>query len=424
MKHPPCRALCVAAGLLAATPLPAALSPEEKKIADWLAGQQEEMIALLERAVKIDSPSENVAGVRAMHALFAGELQSLGFAPRWVALAPSSGRAGHLFADHQGTRGKRVLMIGHLDTVLPGGRFVREGDRARGSGVSDMKGGDVVLIYAIKALHAIGALAGAQIVVAMTGDEESLGRPIEDSRRPLIEAGKACDVALSFEGGSRTEGTVARRGASHGELEVTAVTGHSSGVFSAALGSGAIYEAARVLDRFQVELRKLPGLTANVSVIAGGAEVTEREFGASATGKANIIPARTIARGDIRAVTPEQLAQAEQVMREIAAQHLPRAESKLTFEHRYPPMAVAPRHLGVLALYDQASRDLGQGPVAANDATRRGAGDSAFVAPHCAALDGLGVFGSGAHADRESVDLKSLVSQSTRAAVLLYRLTR
>jgi glutamate carboxypeptidase len=207
-------------------------------------------------------------------------------------------------------------------------------------------------------------------------------------------------------------------------LEVTAVTGHSSGVFGAALGSGAIYEAARVLDRFQTELRKFPGLTANVSVVAGGAEVTEQPFGASATGKANIIPARAIARGDIRAVTPEQLAQAEQLMREIAAQHLPRAESKVTFEHRYPPMAVAPRHLEVLAVYDQASRDLGQGPVAANDATKRGAGDSAFVAPHCAALDGLGVFGSGAHADRESVDLKSLVSQSTRAAVLLYRLTR
>jgi glutamate carboxypeptidase len=240
----------------------------------------------------------------------------------------------------------------------------------------------------------------------------------------LIEAGKACDVALCFEGGSRTEATVARRGASHWELEVTAVTGHSSGVFGAAPGSGAIYEAARVLDRFQVELRKLPGLTANVSLIAGGAEATEQKFGASATGKANIIPARTLARGDIRAVTPEQLAQAEQLMRSIAALNLPRAESKLTFEHRYPPMAVEPRHLEVLARYDEVSRNLGQGPVAANEAARRGAGDSAFVAPHCAALDGLGVFGSGAHADRESVDLKSLVSQSARAAVLLYRLTR
>ncbi|MBI5771851.1 MAG: M20/M25/M40 family metallo-hydrolase [Verrucomicrobia bacterium] len=418
------RVFCVVLGIIGAARLRAELSPEEKKLADWLAGQQEEMIALLEKSVKIDSPSENVAGVRAMHDLFAGELQPLGFTPRWVPLAPSSGRAGHLFADHQGARGQRVLMIGHLDTVLPGGRFVREGDRARGSGTSDMKGGDIILIYAIKALHAIGALAGSQITVAMTGDEESIGRPVEDSRRPLIEAGKACDVALCFEGGSRNEATTARRGASNWELEVTAPTGHSSGIFSAAMGSGAIYEAARVLDRFQTELRKLPGLTANVSLVSGGAEVTEQPFGASATGKANIIPARAIARGDIRAVTPEQLDQAEQLMRDIVAQHLPRTETKFRLERRYPPMASGPRHLEVLALYDQASRDLGQGPVAGNDPTRRGAGDAAFVAPYCGTLDGLGIFGSGAHADRESADLKSLVSQSTRAAVLLYRLTR
>lgn len=391
---------------------------------DWLAARQEEMVALLEKAVKINSPSENLAGVRAMADLFAAELKALGFEPRWVPLPAESQRAGHLFAERKGTRGKRVLMIGHLDTVLPGGRFVREGDRARGSGTSDIKGGNVVLVYAIKALHAIGALEGAQITVAMTGDEESIGRPIEVSRRPLIEAGKACDVALGFEGGSRTEGTVARRGASHWELEVTAVTGHSSGVFSAALGSGAIYEAARVLDGFYAELRKLPGLSANVSVMAGGAEVSEQPFSATATGKANIIPARAIARGDIRAISPEQLAEAEKVMMEIAARHQVRTESKLSFEHRYPPMAAEPRHLEVLAVYDEASRDLGQGPVKANDPARRGAGDCAFVAPYCAVLDGLGVFGSGAHADRESVELKSLVSQSTRAAVLLYRLTR
>jgi glutamate carboxypeptidase len=62
--------------------------------------------------------------------------------------------------------------------------------------------------------------------------------------------------------------------------------------------------------------------------------------------------------------------------------------------------------------------------VAANDPAKRGAGDCAFVAPYCAVLDGLGPYGSGAHAERESVELDSLVTQATRAAITLLRLTR
>lgn len=409
--------------MLVASPLTAALAPQEKEIADWAAAQQPAMIALLERAVAIDSATENHAGVRAVHDVFAAELAALGFVPQWIPMTEAK-RAGHLFAERQGTRGKRLLLIGHLDTVLRGGVFRREGDTGRGSGVNDMKGGDVVLIFALKALQAVGALDDTQIIVAMTGDEESVGEPIALARRDLIAAAKRSDAALAFETGKRGEATVARRGASSWQIEVTAPTGHSSGVFSAAMGSGAIYEAARVIGAIHTELRKLPGLTANVALIAGGAEVQEEDLGFGVRGKSNIIPGSAIAKGDLRAISPEQLAQAEKTMREIAARNLPRATTRLTLSHRYPPMAAEPKHLALLAQLDAVSRDLGQGPMAANDAAQRGAGDSAFAAPHCAVLDGLGVYGQGAHAERESVDLNSLPSQVARAAVLLYRLTR
>jgi len=416
--------IIILGAMATAARLGAALSPEERAIVDWLAPRREEMTALLEQAVRIDSPSENIAGVRAMGARFAAELEPLGLTTRWVALPAESGRAGHLFAERQGGRGKRVLMIGHLDTVLPGGKFIRAGDTARGSGVNDIKGGDVVLIYALKALHAAGALADTQIIVAMTGDEESIGSPLELSRRSLLEAGRRSDVALAFEGGIPGEATVARRGSSSWRVEISAATGHSSGVFSAALGSGAIYEAGRILEGFHTELRKLPGLTANAGLIAGGAEAGEEAFAMTARGKTNIIPAKTIVKGDLRAVSPEQVDEAEAVMRAVVAKNRPRAQPVVTFDHRYPPMAVDARHLGVLALYDAASRDVGQGAVVANDPAKRGAGDCAFVAPYCAVLDGLGPYGSGAHAERESIELNSLVAQATRAAVLLYRLTR
>lgn len=418
--------LSLALGVLGAVVAPgrAAVSAEERAIADWAAAKQEDMISLLERAVKIDSPSENLAGVRAMGELFAAELKAIGFEPKWIPLPASSGRAGHLFAERAGGKGKRLLLIGHLDTVLRGGTFRREGNTGRGSGVNDMKGGDVVLIYALKALHAAGALEGTRIVVAMTGDEESIGSPVALSRAPLIEAAKRSDVALAFETARAGEATVARRGASSWRLEVTSPTGHSSGIFSAAMGSGAIYEAARIIEGFHTELRKLRGLTANVSVLAGGAEVKEGTFSLTGEGKGNIIPARAMARGDLRAVSPEQLAQAEAAMREVVAKKRPRAETTLHVEHRYPPMAAEPKHLEILALYDAASRDLGHGAVTGNDPAQRGAGDSAFAAPYCAVLDGLGPYGTGAHAERETVDLKSMPVQAARAAVLIYRLTR
>jgi glutamate carboxypeptidase len=277
-------------------------------------------------------------------------------------------------------------------------------------------------------------LEGTQIVVAMTGDEESVGPPVDVSRRELIEVAKRSDAALAFETARNGEGTVARRGSSSWTLEVTGPTGHSSGVFSAAMGSGAIYEAARIVQGFHTELRKLPGLTANVAIIAGGSEVKkktgsedaeEEEAPAfSVDGKNNVIPARALARGDLRAVTPEQLVQAEKAMREVAAKNGPRTEVKLTFLHKYPPMAASPRNLELLATYDAVTRDLGQGPTVATDPAQRGAGDSAFAGPYTAVLDGLGCFGRGAHAATETIELNSLPLQATRVAILIYRLTR
>lgn len=400
------------------------VTAEEQSIVRWLAGRDDEMVALLADAVKIDSATENLAGVRAVAELFSPHLQQAGLAPRWIPLPASTRRAGHLFAERTGAKGKRLLLIGHLDTVLHSQGFVREGDTARGVGANDIKGGDVVLLYALKALHAVGALDGTQIIVALTGDEESLPDTVEVSRRELINAGKRSDIALAFETARKGEGTVARRGASSWRLEVESATGHSSGVFSAALGSGAIYEAARIIDGFHSELQRLPGLTANVALIAGGSEVKADELTFTAQGKHNVIPARAVAQGDLRAVSPEQLGEAEALMRTVLQKKRPRAQPTLTLFHRYPPMAAVPRNLAVLAVYDQLSRDLGHGGVAANDPAQRGAGDSAFVAPYCAVLDGLGAYGSGAHADRETVELNSLVTQAARAAVLIYRLTR
>jgi glutamate carboxypeptidase len=382
-------------------------------------------LALLERAVRVSSATGDRAGVRRVGALFARELRALGFTTRWVPLPPRMKRAGHLVAERRGARGKRILLIGHLDTVLPGGRWRVEGGVARGSGVVDMKGGDVVALAALRALHRAGVLDGAQIIVVFTGDEEEPGRPTEESRAALVEAARRSDVALAFEPAIRNTATVARRGTSVWKLEVRAATGHSSGIFGDALGSGAIFEAARILSRFHDELRE-PYLTYSPGLILGGSQLEHdapRSRG-TAGGKTNVVADRAVVTGDLRFLSAEQRERAKARMREIAAASLPGASAGVTFSDGYPPMQPTDANRALVELLDEVSRDLGFGPVEALDPGARGAGDVSFVAPHVAGLDGLGAAGGRSHTAEEHLDLDSLPRQIKRAAVLIHRLSR
>lgn len=426
------RASAVAlATLCYASSLPAqSLSKSEQAIRAWVAAHHEEQIGLLQRMVDLPSGSLNVAGVRAVGALYRAELDALGFTTRWADLPPELHRAGSLVAERKAGKqpkgGKRLLLIGHFDTVFegPGQKFVRADSLARGAGTSDMKGGDVILLYALKALAAAGQLDQLDVTVVITGDEEATGHPVELSRRALIDAAKQSDIALSFEGGSRDNASISRRGASGWILKVTARQAHSAGIFGAGSGYGAVYETARILNGFREALAGQPGLTFNPGIMAGGAELTVDTSGYAyqVSGKTNIIAPSAIVRGDLRFLTEGQKDSARAVMRAIVAKSLPGTSAQISFEDSYPAMPITPAGEAVLARYDSVSRALGYPPVTALDATRRGAGDLSFVAPYIPGIDGLGALGSGAHSPSESVHLPSLVMQTERAALLMLRL--
>ena len=411
------------------TPLPAqSLSPLEMKMRDWIAANREPQIALLQKLVDIPSGSYNVAGVQAVGAAFRAELDALGFTTRWVDMPAEMKRGGHLVAErigkHVGAAPKRMLLIGHFDTVFEGEgqKFVRQDSIARGAGTSDMKGGDVVLVYALKALAAVGRLDAMHVTVVITGDEELTGRPLDVARAPLIDAAKRSDVALSFEGGSRTLASISRRGSSNWRLSVTGRQAHSAGVFGS--NYGAIYEMARILNSFREEVAGPPGLTFNPGFIAGGTEIVADTsgYGYAVTGKTNIISPITVVRGDLRFVTEEQKDAARQKMRAIVAKNLPGTQAEISFEDSYPAMPVTPAGEALIAQYDSASRALGYPAVRAMDAANRGAGDLSFVAPYIPGIDGLGALGGGAHSPNEMVNLPSLEMQTARAAVLMLRL--
>lgn len=389
--------------------------------------------ALLERLVQQNSGSLNIAGVRAVGELMRAELEPLGFAVTWEE-TPGTGRAGHLVARRTGDpRRKRVLLIGHLDTVFePDSRFTgvtREGRRMTGPGVGDDKGGLVVIVAALRAMQAAGTLKGANITVYLTGDEEKTGSPLSVARAGLIAAGKAADAALEYEGlaieGGRDMGTIARRSAASWTLVTTGRTGHSAGVFGPALGYGAIYEQARILDAFRRELAE-PNLTYNVGVAGGGTPVAIDDSGVAltASGKTNIVAERAIARGDLRSLTPEQDARVREKMQAIAGQNLAGTTATLTFEEAYPPMAPTDRNIALLGRLNAVNRDLGLPEMPPLDPAKRGAADSGFVAADVATIGGLGLSGEKAHAEGESVDLDGLERQALRSAVLIARIAK
>ena len=403
------------------------LSRVERKIRDYVRSHETEQINLLEKAVNINSGTLNLVGVRAVGKLLEPEFAALGFDAEWIALPDAVGRAGHLFAESKGKRGKRLLLIGHLDTVFEGEgeKFVRYDSLAAGAGSSDMKGGDLVILYALKALKHAGVLDDTRIIVALTGDEEDAGPLYEVSRKPLVEAAKRSDIALGFEEDAG-KGTVARRGMGGWQLVVTGRQAHSSGIFSQGSSFGAIYEAARILNEFREKLSGEQYLTFNPAVIIGGTDVSydSSRIAGTAAGKDNIIAPKVYARGDLRFISRDQEAKAREAMRAIVAQHLPGTSATITFEDGNPAMPPTKGNYALLATLDSVSRALGQGPVEALDPGRRGAGDISFVSDYVDALDGLGVIGMRSHTPDERVNLKSIGPATERAAILIYRLTR
>ncbi|MBA2702913.1 MAG: M20/M25/M40 family metallo-hydrolase, partial [Blastocatellia bacterium] len=335
------------------------LSPEEQKIASYIDAHQSEQIALIEKVVNLQSPTENIAGVKQVGMVFKSQLESLGFTAKWIDMPVVMKRAGHLLAERKGTKGKRLLLLGHIDTVLSGEKFKREGNRAVGTGTVDMKAGDVVLLYALKALDAAGVLQDARIVVMLTGDEETAGWPLAISRGDMISAAKNADLALSFESAAGNRATVGRRGSSNWTMEVTGQTGHSAGIFRNDAGAGAIFEAARILDQFYEVLHKEKYLTFNPSVIVGGTQATLNVTAGTASGKTNVIPAKVLVTGDLRFISEQQKEAARAKMRDIVAHSLPRTSARITFEDRYPAMTPNEGNYQLLKQLDQVSQDLG-----------------------------------------------------------------
>ncbi len=404
----------------------------EKPLITFIRSEEPRAIRLLEEIVNINSGTMNFAGVRKVGDVVRPRFDALGFKTTWIDGTPF-GRAGHLVAERKG-RGPHVLLIGHLDTVFepnhPFQRFERvDANTARGPGTADMKGGIIVGLAALAALNEVKALDRLHLTVILHGDEEDSGAPLALARATIIEAAKAADIAIGLENGADDPATAvtARRSSGRWQVKVTAKSAHSSQIFSDDVGAGAIYEVSRILNAFYEELRGEQYLTFNPGLVVGSTQVdyTPEPLSGAASGKDNIIAPQAIASGDLRAITLQQIADTQERMRKIVAAHLPHTTAEITFDNGYPPMAPSEGNRRLLSMYDQVSRDLGYGAVAAVDPRRAGAADISFAADHVdMAIDGLGLLGGGSHTPEEFADLRTFQIQAQRLAVLLFRLGR
>jgi glutamate carboxypeptidase len=408
----------------------AALAGIEQNILDTVNQHNQDAILLLKTLVNINSGTANVAGVSHVGRIVEQQLRRLGFETHWAAEPSYMHHADTLVAVHHGVIGKKLLLIGHLDTVFENDsdfkKFQLEKNIALGPGVLDDKGGMVVLLYALQALYINHVLDGADITVVLTGDEEQSGKPVAISRKPLFEAAREIDIALDFEPATSPDTlSIARRGVASWAIEARGHEAHAAEIFSDTAGSGGIFELSRILNTMRMTFSNEPHLAFNPGLIVGGNAISYNQVTSSghAFGRDNVVSKVAFSRGDFRFLDDAQKQSFEKRLEEIVALHLPGTTSIVHFEDAIPAMPPTANNSALLAEYSAVSVDLNQGPVRALDADARGAGDISHIASRVSAnLVGLGPFGSGEHTKQETLCLASLPTQTARAAIFLYRL--
>ena len=409
------------------------LNDLEKQLVERSEALVSESLSLLEKIVNINSGTQNPEGIRKVGFILKEEFDRLGMKTRWVNISQAD-RGGHLFAETKSSSGPNILIISHIDTVFdkdsPFQKFTKKGNKAFGPGVIDAKGGIVIILSALKALKMTGVLDHINISLALMGDEEM---PATDSKGPirshLIDIAKKSDIALGFEYAVETinKATIARRSYLSWTIEVSGKGGHSSKIFSSNKGYGTNFSAFYILNNIRKKFRKYKYLTINPGLIIGGTSVELPQHGikGQGSGKNNVIAKKTVITGDLRTISSKQLNFAKKELRKLASKPLKQTKATITFNERdnYPPMSPSPSNRQLLELISQANQDLGYGKITALDPGSRGTADIVFTAPYVKALvDGLGALGTGAHSEKESIDLDIVPKLIKRTALLLYRL--
>jgi len=375
------------------------------QIMEWLAGREGEMIALLERLVNQDSGTYDREGVNRVADMMASTFQAIGFS---VQRLPNDAYGDHLVATRgDGPGRKRLLCVGHMDTVFPAGTaaarpFRIQGGRATGPGVVDMKGGLTVLRFALAALAATESptIHEAGITVLMNADEE-IGSP--SSHALIDETARRHDAAIVLEP-ARPNGecVIARKGVGHFRMEVFGKQAHAGS--QPELGVNAIWELAHKICALQALNDPVRGSTVNVGVVRGG-------------DRSNVVPDYAYADIDLRVWNLAEAERITQAFREIASRSsVPGARGQLAGEVSTPPWPTDDGTRRMHQLLQQAAAHLG---LEIPGVETGGGSDGSRTAQHIPTLDGLGPVGSKMHSPEEYLEVPSLTQRAALVALFV-----
>lgn len=372
--------------------------------AKWLEGKLGNMEEALSALVEVNSFTDNPEGGRKVGRLLVDLLAMKGLTSEVI---PSTRYADHLVfrSEPRGAQAPPLALVGHLDTVFPPGKFEGyrvDGDLRRGPGVLDMKGGLVVIAFALKALEAtIGLEALPPLRLVIVSDEEVGSPEGQGVIRNAIQGAGAC---LVFESGRQQDAIITRR---KGTGAVTAIA-HGKAAHAGnnhREGANAIWAMARFIDRVQQLTDYEKGVTVNVGKITGG------------QGK-NTVPDRVEALADLRFCTHADADALVARVREAADQasaSVPGTRIEVDGGVLREPLERSDASLALMNHYGSCAREYGLGSAEA-DLIGGGSDASTSSSMGIPSIDGLGPRGKGFHTVEEFIEVHTLIPKAQALA--------
>ncbi len=361
---------------------------------------------MLEQMVSINSFTANREGVNRLGALTAGYFAELGFESR-VVQARVADLGDHLVLERKGrngTDGPAIAMISHLDTVFPADEEIRnnfnwrlEGERIYGPGTVDIKGGTAMIYLVLSAMRALSreAFEATRWILLFNAAEEILDPAFGQVARTVIPPDAlAC---LVFEGGrmraNRFSIVAARKGMVTYEIEAEGKAAHAGS--SHQRGANAITQLARAVDAIHEMTDYDRDITFNVGAFSGGTV-------------SNRVPHHAVARGELRAYSPEILEEGVQNLLMLQGNNSVHSHKgdfscqlRVKIRQRWGPWPPNAATDELLVNWEEAAQQMG---VVVVREERGGLSDGNFVWDHVPTLDGLGVSGGNAHCSERSED--------------------
>jgi len=363
-----------------------------------------ELLPLLRRWVEVNSYTGNVAGCNAVADRLVEGFALPGLACERVAGGPSGDHLIWRTAAWAGAPPRaRIVLVGHHDTVFPPDTFEvweQTGDRLRGPGVLDMKGGLATIRTALAALADLGALADLPLAVVSVADEETGS---SGSRTVLEEVARGAGAALVFESGRATDAIVTqRKGTGKVHVKVTGKAAHAGNNLKD--GINAVWALARFIDAAQQLTDWERGVTVNVGLASGGTS-------------ANTVPELASCQLDFRYVHAVDGHALMASFEAAAAAITATTGARFAIEGgiKRAPLERSEASSALLARYDACARAEGLG---GGEAPLQGGGSDANTvsAIGVPSIDALGPRGKGFHTHDEYIELPTL-AQRTRALV-------